>query len=335
MNNSSLKIHLAPLQGHTDSFYRNAHQSVFGGVDTYYTPFVRLEKGQKFRTRELRDINPENNTVSDLIPQLIASTPDELKEIADLFIKNGYTRADLNMGCPFPMLARRHKGSGLLAHPDEVEALLKAMAEIPELKFSVKMRLGWDSAEEAMNLISLLNDAPLVHIGLHARLGKQQYKGETDREAFAAFYEACKHPLFYNGDLRTSQDITDIITRFPNLAGVMIGRGILANPALASEFKSGGIAMDPKEKKKKMHELHDLIFSQYNEYLQGEKQLLEKMKPFWEYLSDELEKRTRKKIEKASKLSQYEAAVALAFSQWGKVERSAVDDEDDSSVNIL
>lgn len=334
MHNPSLKIHLSPLQGYTDSFYRNAVDTIFGGIDTYYTPFVRLEKGHTFRTRELRDIQPENNTVSELVPQLIASTPDELKEIAELFISKGYKRADLNMGCPFPMLARRHKGSGLLAHPEEVEALLKAMSEIPELKFSVKMRLGWDSPEEAMRLVQMLNDASLVHIGVHARLGKQQYKGETDQDAFAAFYEAAKVPLLYNGDLRTIEDIDAINERFPNLAGVMIGRGILANPALATEYKNNAM-MDAKTKKKKMQQLHETIFSQYNDYLQGEKQLLEKMKPFWEYLSDELEKRTRKKIEKANKLSQYEAAVALAFSQWGKVERRPAEEEDNDWLNDL
>lgn len=37
-------IHLAPLQGYTDLVYREAHARVFGGVDTYYTPFVRLER---------------------------------------------------------------------------------------------------------------------------------------------------------------------------------------------------------------------------------------------------------------------------------------------------
>ena len=36
-------IHFAPLQGYTDSVYREAHTRVFGGVDTYYTPFVRIE----------------------------------------------------------------------------------------------------------------------------------------------------------------------------------------------------------------------------------------------------------------------------------------------------
>ena len=328
MDSNKLQIHLSPLQGHTDSYYRNAVDAIFGGIDTYYTPFVRLEKGHTYRSRELRDIRPESNTVSHLIPQLIASEPDELRAIADLFVKNGYTEADLNMGCPFPMLARRHKGSGLLAHPDEVEALLRTMEEMPEVKFSVKMRLGWDSPAEAMALVGMLNASPVSHIALHARLGKQQYKGEVDVEAFAAFAEAIRKPLFYNGDLRTPADIDAIAARFPQLAGVLIGRGILANPALALEYKSGA-ALDVRTKKARMMELHDTIFTQYADYLQGDKQLLEKMKPFWEYLSDELEKRTRKKIEKANKVPAYEAAVALAFSQWGKVEKRVEEEENE------
>ncbi|MEG1616532.1 MAG: tRNA-dihydrouridine synthase family protein [Bacteroidales bacterium] len=323
-----LKIHFAPLQGHTDHFYRNAHQEIFGGIDTYYTPFVRLEKGNKYRTRELRDILPENNRVHELVPQMIASTPEELKEIASLFIKNGYKRADLNMGCPFPMIARRHKGSGLLPHVEEVKALMDAIREIPELQFSVKMRLGWESAQECLDLLPILNDAPLVHIGLHARLGKQQYKGEVDMEGFEAFYKACKHPLFYNGDLLSIEDIEQIQNRFPNLEGVMIGRGLLSNPALALEY-SQDKTLEPLDKKKRMREFHNTLFEHYSEFLQGDKQILEKMKPFWEYLSNEMEKRTRKKIEKANKIAHYEAAVSLAFSQWGKISFVSEEESDE------
>ena len=301
MENKKIKVDFAPLQGHTDYIYRNAHDSIFGGIDTYYTPFVRLEKGNKFRSRELRDIKEENNTVKNLVPQLIASTAEELKEISHLFIENGYQRADLNMGCPFPMLARRHKGSGLLAYPQEVEEILKTISDLKDLKFSVKMRLGWDSPEESMALLSMLNDAPLVHIGMHARLGKQQYKGEVDKEGFARFYEGCKHPLYYNGDILSTEDIDNIISEFPNIEGIMIGRGLLANPALALEYKSGE-QLSISDKKKKMRKLHDEIFASYQEYLQGDKQLLEKMKPFWEYLAPELEKRTIKRIEKALKI---------------------------------
>lgn len=60
MNATALPIFFAPLQGYTEAIYRNAHATVFGGVDTYYTPFVRLEKGN-FRNKDLRDIDPAQN----------------------------------------------------------------------------------------------------------------------------------------------------------------------------------------------------------------------------------------------------------------------------------
>ena len=65
----TLPIHFAPLQGYTEAIYRNAHDAFFGGVDTYYTPFVRLEKGN-FRRRDVRGIEPENNGVTHLIPAI-------------------------------------------------------------------------------------------------------------------------------------------------------------------------------------------------------------------------------------------------------------------------
>ena len=86
----TLPIHFAPLQGYTEAIYRNAHDAFFGGVDTYYTPFVRLEKGN-FRRRDVRGIEPENNGVPHLIPQLIASSAEKAEVILSLFIEKGFT----------------------------------------------------------------------------------------------------------------------------------------------------------------------------------------------------------------------------------------------------
>ena len=105
----TLPIHFAPLQGYTEVFYRNAHAACFGGIDTYYTPFVRLEKGG-FRHRDVRGIEPGNNQVAHLIPQLIAPSFEKAEKILSLFIEKGYKEVDINMGCPFPMLAKRHNG---------------------------------------------------------------------------------------------------------------------------------------------------------------------------------------------------------------------------------
>ena len=228
-------LHFAPLQGYTEAPYRDAHATVFGGIDTYYTPFVRIERGE-FRRKDTRDIEPGNNHVEHLVPQLIASKIEKAETILALFIEKGYGEVSINLGCPFPILAKRHNGSGMLPYPEEVKALLAMVEQHPEIRFSVKMRLGWESPEECLALAPLLNALPLEHVALHARLGKQQYKGEVDLDAFAAFAEVCQKPLIYNGDLLTVEDIQRIEKRFPQLAGIMIGRGLLANPALAMEY---------------------------------------------------------------------------------------------------
>lgn len=303
-----LPIHFAPLQGYTEVFYRNAHAACFGGVDTYYTPFVRLEKGS-FRRRDVRGIEPENNQVPHLIPQLIAPNFEKAETILKLFIEKGYEEVDINLGCPFPMLAKRHNGSGILPYPEEVKELLRIVTEYPQIKFSVKMRLGWESPEECLHLIPIINELPLSHVTVHPRLGKQQYKGEVDLKSFAAFQEICKLPLIYNGDVHTLEDIERIQDRFPSLAGIMIGRGLLANPALALEYKEGR-KLTADEMREKLRKLHDSVFSSYKEQLEGgEAQLMDKMKSFWEYLLPEANKKLRKIIFKSNHIDKYLQAV--------------------------
>lgn len=310
MNNEQLPIHFAPLQGYTDAIYRSAHARIFGGVASYYTPFVRLEHGD-FRRKDVRELDADNNRGVNLTPQLIASTPEKILRILALFIEKGYKNVDINLGCPFPTLAKRHNGAGLLPYPDEAKALLMAAIEAhPEIQFSVKMRLGWEDANECMALLPLLNSLPLSHITMHPRLGKQQYKGEVDLEAFQRFYAKCEKPLIYNGDLLTLDDIDTISNRFPRLSGLMIGRGLLANPALAIEYQQGA-PLSPKEKIEKIRLLHADVFSQYGNLLEGgDLQLLTKMRTFWEYLLPDGDRKAKKVIHKTSKLSNYQAAVS-------------------------
>ena len=310
MNNEQLPIHFAPLQGYTDAIYRSAHARIFGGIASYYTPFVRLEHGD-FRRKDVRELDADNNRGVNLTPQLIASTPEKILRILALFIEKGYKNVDINLGCPFPTLAKRHNGAGLLPYPDEVKALLIAAIEAhPEIQFSVKMRLGWEDANECMALLPLLNSLPLSHITMHPRLGKQQYKGEVDLEAFQRFYAECEKPLIYNGDLLTLDDIDTISNRFPRLSGLMIGRGLLANPALAIEYQQGA-PLSLKEKIEKIRLLHADVFSQYGNLLEGgDLQLLTKMRTFWEYLLPDGDRKAKKVIHKTSKLSNYQAAVS-------------------------
>lgn len=310
MKKEKLPIHFAPLQGYTDAIYRQAHARIFGGIASYYTPFVRIEHGD-FRRKDVRELEAENNRGVVLTPQLIASTPETILHILSLFIEKGYQEVDINLGCPFPTLAKRHNGAGLLPYPDEVKALLSAALEAhPDIRFSVKMRLGWEDANECMALLPLLNSLPLSHITMHPRLGKQQYKGKVDLEAFQRFYAECEKPLVYNGDLLTLDDIERIESRFPRLAGLMIGRGLLANPALAIEYQQGE-PLSPQAMMEKIRLLHADVFSQYGNLLEGgEQQLLTKMRTFWEYLLPDGDRKAKKVIHKTSKLSNYQAAVS-------------------------
>ena len=302
-------LRFSPLQGYTDAAYRQAHARCFGGVECYYSPFVRVEHGE-IRRKDVRDVEPDNNRGLRLVPQLIASDTEKGERILSLFADKGWQEADVNLGCPFPVLAKRHNGAGMLPHPDEVEQLLTTLCEkFPQIRLSVKLRLGWERPDECLALLPLLNRLPLTDIILHPRLGKQQYKGMVDMEGFRTFYEGCEKPLFYNGDLLTMDDIDRIRHEFPRLTGAVIGRGLLANPALALEYTQGK-SLTEDEKRERIRQMHTDVFCRYADQLEGgDQQLLMKMKSFWEYLLPDADRKARKAIHKATRLEAYQQAV--------------------------
>ena len=202
--NTSMEIHFAPLQGYTDFEYRRIHARHCGGVQTYYSPFIRWEKGG-IRDKDIKDILPENNEGLHLIPQIICSDTDEFNRLADAVQEHGYEEMDLNMGCPAPMQTKLMRGSGILPHPMRLQALLREMERRPEVRFSAKMRLGLESKEEWRELSDMLNSSCLQHLTIHPRIGKQMYKGEVDMETFHKVYDALRIPIIYNGDITEEQ----------------------------------------------------------------------------------------------------------------------------------
>jgi tRNA-dihydrouridine synthase len=360
-----LKVLFAPLQGYTTGIYRKAHAEIFGGVDAYYAPFLRMENGRP-REKDLRDLenlectgvaegncaeNADRNCTENagencarykVVPQIIANSVSEFKILAEALLQKGFTEIDFNMGCPFPMQVNRHRGAGILS---DAQAVHEIMDEIKKMsgsatnvngtasadvkgtapvKFSIKMRLGQDSPDEAFALLPILNDTPLAHITLHPRLGKQQYKGAIDFNSFERFYNECKHPLFYNGDITTVSQICEMERKYPKLAGVMIGRGLLARPSLAAEYKAlsskdeTGSAQSynrdincatPQDFLGKILQMHQAIFDNACKTFQGDSQILSHVQSFWEYLEPSIPKKIFKKIKKAGKLSEYSEAV--------------------------
>ena len=310
----SMPIHFAPLQGYTDDVYRRIHHERIGGIETYYTPFLRMEGGG-VRTKDMRDIRPSFNEGVPVVPQIIMKSMKEFDYLVGIVEEKGYKRIDLNMGCPFPMQAKHGRGSGLLAHTDIVEEICKAIQAKPELEFSVKMRLGWESKDEWRALISILNDTALSHVTMHPRLGIEQYKKAADVDAFAEFVAECKHPVVYNGDVTSLADIQRIESLFPTLDGVMIGRGLLANPALGLEYRNG-CELTNDEMRKLVQTMHDAMLRELTPRLQGNTQFLSKMKPYWEYLLPDMLKRDKKAILKATTIEKYMSAVGNALASY-------------------
>ena len=296
---NDLYIAFAPLQGYTDAVYRRAHYECAGGVDEYYTPFVRIEKGE-VRKKDLRDIDPERNAGVPTVPQLIAKDGDEFARLCDALQEQGWNRIDLNMGCPFPMQVKAGRGSGLLQYPERVGEIACEMQRRPEVTFSIKMRLGQGSLDEGLGVLPIVNEMPLVHITMHPRLGQQQYKGAVDMEAFWRFLEECKHPMVYNGDI-TEWSLSHSSTQplsTPKIKGVMIGRGLLAQPWLLSD----------KEPKEVIKQMHKHIYRHAVEDLCGDSQILSRLHAFWEYL--DIDRKVKKAIMKTTTLPRYREAVA-------------------------
>ena len=305
-----MEIHFAPLQGYTDSIFRKLHTEIFGGVDKYYTPFIRVERGD-FRKKDIRELPDETELCT--IPQIIASTkPEDIEKMVAMLEEKGYKEVNINMGCPFPMIANHGRGAGLLADKEAVKAMIKVLEAHPSMQFSLKTRLGYDDENQIFEMTDIINNFPFTEVTMHPRIAKDQYSGDINHPKFAEFAKVCKHPLIYNGDVTTLDDINKISTVYPTLKGIMIGRGLLMNPALASEYKNG-VIMSDKEKKDKSKQLIKKLFTQCEELMNGEEQSVAHVKAYFEYLLPDIEKRNRKKVLKANKAEKLRGAIAEFF----------------------
>ncbi len=301
-------ILFAPLQGYTDHVYRSIHARLFKGVDAYYTPFIRIEKGEPRRQDVARLQSPLNEGIN-TVPQIIFSDADEFRRLADIVVEAGYNEIDLNIGCPFPMQTRRGRGCALMSHPETLAAVAEQMRQMPQIKFSLKMRCGEVGADGWRETAEAVNEMPLAQVAFHPRTGKQKYDGELAMDAFSEFLTQSKHPVIYNGDLHTPADIADIYAKYPGIAGVMIGRGLLARPSLAEEFVSGE-EWTEQRRISALVRLNEEIGEVYERDLCGDVQILSKLRPLWDYAEPLIGRRAWKAIHKAHSLRNYHAAVA-------------------------
>lgn len=307
-----MKYYLAPMEGITIHIYRNLYEKFFHNVDKYFTPFVVPNRSKNLRTRELRDVLPENNKGINVVPQILTNDSKGFIITARKLQELGYNEINLNLGCPSGTVVSKNRGSGFLAKREELDRFLEEIFTIDDMKISIKTRLGKDSAEEFYELIKIYNKYPMEELIIHARTREDFYGNTPNLEVFRDALELSTNSVCYNGDIFTANDHENLTKAFPNLETMMIGRGIIANPGLLDEIIS-----DKFLDKQLLKQFHDELLYEYLEVFKDEKNTMFKMKEMWGFMihifSDN--KKYLKKIKKSQKVSDYEEAVSILFNE--------------------
>ncbi len=306
-----MRYYFAPLEGVTNALYRNAWRAQFSPADRYFTPFITPTGSLGLHTKELRDVQPEWNQDMDLVPQLLTNRPEPFIAAARKLQQLGYTEVNLNLGCPSGTVVAKRKGSGLLAEWDLLEPLLDGIfTALPDLRISVKTRLGKDEPEEFPELMELYNRYPLSELIIHPRIQRDFYRAPVRTAWFAQGLAMAKMPVCYNGDLFTAEDVAAFQRQFPAVERVMLGRGLIANPGLLGELRG-----EAPIGKAQLRAFHDRLYRDYQAALHGERPVLHKMKELWSYWQASFAdcEKAMKRIRKAQHLAEYESAVAWLF----------------------
>lgn len=304
----------SPLQGFTDFRFRNAQNKLFGGIDTFYSPYIRLNGKMVIKPSYERDLLPENNLDLEVIPQVITNDADEFLFVAKYVRELGYKELNWNLGCPYPMVTKSGMGSGLISNPEKINNILHRAHSESDIIVSMKMRLGYENSEEILDVLPVLDTYPIKNIAIHARIGKQLYKGGVNLDAFQQCIDNTKHKLYYNGDITSVAKFHEMQQRFPSIDHWMIGRGLISDPFLPSMIKNNTMEY-PANKMELFSAFHDTLYAIYSESLSGSTHLLLKMYHLWEYFSVTFSNPNKvlKKIKKAQSIKNYEAAVAEIF----------------------
>lgn len=307
-----MNLYFAPMEGLTGYVYRNAHRACFGGVDKYFTPFLSPNQNHRFTAKEEKDVLPEHNEGIPLVPQILTNRAEDFIWAAGEMKARGYREVNLNLGCPSGTVVSKYKGAGFLARQEALNRFLDQIFQVVDLEISVKTRIGIAAPEEFPELMEIFNRYPIRELIVHPRLRTDFYKNTPDRESFGYAVKESRAPLCYNGDIFTQEAFRSAASRFPSVEHVMLGRGLLANPALAERIR--GIEEAPLTSSR-LAAFHRVLYEGYRLAIPEERNVLFKMKEMWTYLICMFPEADRygKKIKKAKSAGEYEAAVAALF----------------------
>ena len=296
-----MNLYFAPLEGIGGYIYRNAQADYFEKADKYYSPFLAPNQNRSISPKEYKDIAPEHNEDIMLVPQIMANNAEIFLKAAQELEQLGYKEINLNLGCPSRTVVTKYRGAGFLAKPDALEQFLEEVYSKLNIRLSLKTRLGMEDEEEFEHLLDIYNKFPVSELIIHPRVQTDYYKNTPRMESFLNALEKSKNPVVYNGDIFNKEKYQQVMKQM-DVSGVMLGRGVLANPALFGEIRG-----TEKLSKERLWEFHERLLADYTQEMSGERNVLFKMKELWFYLAWSFTntEKYEKKIRKAQHLSDY------------------------------
>ena len=308
-----MNYYVAPMEGLTDRVWRQAHQKWFGWAGApakYYAPFLSPPENRVLIKKKMAELAPESNPGAPVVPQLLAKDGALAAWMVGQLRQLGYTEVNLNFGCPSGTVTAKGKGSGMLRDLDKLDAFLAALFAEAEGPLTVKTRLGVEKPEEFAAVLEVYNRYPIAELTIHPRVMRQQYRGIADREAFAKALPECRMPVCYNGDLTTVEQLRALEADFPAVQSLMVGRGIIADPALFRQALGG-----PPATKEELRGYLDDLYQGYTTLFGSAGCAISRMKGHWFYLIHRFEgsERLEKQLRKLREPWEYETVVNQIF----------------------
>lgn len=308
-----MRYYLAPLEGITGYIFRNAVHEQFGDqIDKYFTPFFVPSKSEAAEKKEGKELSSNHNVGIPLVPQVLTDVAEDCLAFEDRMHSLGYEEININLGCPSGTVTSRGRGAGFLKEPERLDAFLAEVFANKKGKISVKTRIGTSDPEEFKILLEIYNKYPMEELIIHPRVLKELYKGVPHTDIFLYALKNSVNPLVYNGDIQNISSLKKLEEKIreENLdwkdPAVMIGRGMVANPALIREL-SGGPAIRKEELSRFLQTVTDCYKAEFS----GDMPVLYKTKEIWTYMIQRFPgcEKQMKAIRKAKHLSDYELAV--------------------------
>ena len=300
-----MNYYFAPLEGISGYIFRNAHAQFFPGVDKYYAPFISTNQNHTFTSREMRDILPENQRTV-VVPQLLSKVSGEFVGASRVLGGMGYDEVNLNLGCPSGTVVAKGKGSGMLANLEHLDRFLYEIFDGCKIRISVKTRVGIASAEEFDAILQVFNKYPVSLLIIHPRVQKDFYRNEVKLDAFKKALGETALPLCYNGDIVSRNRLSEIESKFDGIVGIMIGRGLVSNPALL---------IDTGASKDLIEAFTCKVYDSYKLAFHDDRNAMMRMKELWSYLIFLFggSEAYAKKIKRAKSADDYEILAAGVF----------------------